>query len=65
MDEEKLGLSLYDWSLPGWVDAAPCGGYLRDPLSNRFQAVVCHFSDYALMEQRFRIHLPLVSRGRR
>jgi ABC-type glycerol-3-phosphate transport system substrate-binding protein len=60
MDEAELKLYLYDWSSNRWVDGEPCGGYLRDPLNNILQAVVCHFSDYALVDRPYAIYLPVV-----
>jgi len=60
MDEADLKLYLYDWTSNRWVDGEPCGGYLRDPLNNILQAVVCHFSDYALVDRPYAVHLPVV-----
>jgi ABC-type glycerol-3-phosphate transport system substrate-binding protein len=63
MDETELKLYLFDWAIHSWVDADPCGGYLRDPLNNILQAMVCHFSDYALDDRPFKIHLPVAVRS--
>jgi multiple sugar transport system substrate-binding protein len=60
MDENALRLYTYDWSINSWVDADPCGGYVRWPDENLLQAFVCHFSDYGMMQFAFRIHLPLI-----
>jgi ABC-type glycerol-3-phosphate transport system substrate-binding protein len=62
MDEETLKLYIYDWAAATWLDADPCGGYVRDPLHNILQAAVCHFSDYALLDRPFRAYLPLALR---
>ena len=64
MDEEELKLYIYHWSSGLWVDADPCGGYIRDPLNNILEAGICHFSDYALGDWPvFAIYLPLTLRG--
>jgi ABC-type glycerol-3-phosphate transport system substrate-binding protein len=60
MDEAELKLYLYDWSSNRWVEGEPCGGYLRDPPNNILQAVVCHFSDYALVDRPYAIYLPVL-----
>jgi ABC-type glycerol-3-phosphate transport system substrate-binding protein len=60
MDEDSLVLYNYDWSRSIWVDADPCGGYVRKPAENILQAAVCHFSDYALMEAMNQIFLPII-----
>jgi hypothetical protein len=62
MDENELRLYTYDWSSHLWVEADPCGGYVRDPLNNILQAAVCHFSDYALMDWPYAIYLPLIAK---
>jgi ABC-type glycerol-3-phosphate transport system substrate-binding protein len=62
MDENELKLYQYDWSLGTWVDADPCDGYSRDTTNNVLQAFVCHFSDYALDDRPYAIHLPSVLR---
>jgi ABC-type glycerol-3-phosphate transport system substrate-binding protein len=63
MDENQLKLYLFDWTVHSWVDADPCGGYVRDPQNNILRAMVCHFSDYALDDRPFKIHLPVAVRG--
>jgi ABC-type glycerol-3-phosphate transport system substrate-binding protein len=64
MDEEELKLYIYHWSSGLWVDADPCGGYIRDPLNNILEAGICHFSDYALGDWPvFVNYLPLTLRG--
>ena len=64
MDEEELKLYSYHWSSGLWVDANPCGGYIRDPLNNILEAGICHFSDYALGDWPvFATYLPLTLRG--
>ena len=63
MDEDRLKLYTYDWTSASWVDADPCGGYVRDPLNNILQAGVCHFSDYALIGWPHSIYLPIVLRN--
>jgi ABC-type glycerol-3-phosphate transport system substrate-binding protein len=60
MDEDDLKLYLYEWPSNTWVEADPCGGYVRDPLNNIMQAAVCHFSDYALVDRPYAIYLPLL-----
>ena len=63
MDENELKLFNYDWQNNEWVDANPCGGYIRDPLNNKLTSIVCHFSDHALMDRPVnRVYLPLVSK---
>jgi ABC-type glycerol-3-phosphate transport system substrate-binding protein len=64
MDENELKLYQFDWSRGTWVDAQPCGGYSRDLLNNVLQARVCHFSDYALDDRPYAIHLPTLLRNR-
>jgi multiple sugar transport system substrate-binding protein len=59
MDENSLKLYNYDWSLNAWVDADPCGGYVRESDANMLQAAVCHFSDYGAMDWAYKIFLPL------
>ena len=60
MEEGDLKLYNYDWSTHSWVDAAPCGGYLRLPEENILQAAVCHFSDYGLTDWPYGIFLPAI-----
>jgi ABC-type glycerol-3-phosphate transport system substrate-binding protein len=60
MDEGSLKLYIYDWAASTWVDADPCGGYVRDLPNNILQAAVCHFSDYALADRPFRVYVPLI-----
>jgi maltose-binding protein MalE len=62
MDEGALILYNYDWSTNSWVDADPCGGYLRDPENNILQARVCHFSDYAVFDWVSKNFLPSIIR---
>lgn len=59
MDENSLRLYNYDWSINSWVDANPCGGYIRNPDANILQAAVCHFSDYGVMDWLYRVFLPI------
>jgi hypothetical protein len=63
MDESTLKLYNYDWARGVWVDADPCGGYVRDPAGNVLQATVCHFSDYAMMDRRYSVYLPILLRA--
>jgi hypothetical protein len=63
MDENALRLYNYHWPSGSWVDAAPCGGYVTDTLNNVLQAVVCHFSDYAMMDWPYKVYLPVVLRS--
>jgi ABC-type glycerol-3-phosphate transport system substrate-binding protein len=63
MNEGQLKLYSFDWLSHLWVAADPCGGYVRDPLNQRFQAAVCHSGDYALMDWPYGVYLPLVSRA--
>lgn len=62
MDEAHLMLYSYDWSAGLWIDATPCGGYWRDLANNILQAMVCHFSDYAMLGWANWIYLPVVLR---
>lgn len=62
MDESSLVLYNYDWATQLWKDADPCGGYVRLPEENTLKAVVCHFSDYAMMNLLKWIHLPMIIR---
>lgn len=63
MDENELELYLFDWGSGLWVAADPCGGYVRDPLNNILQAAVCHFSDYAMVDRPYAVHLPIIVRS--
>jgi hypothetical protein len=63
MDENELKLYNYDWSNNSWIDANPCGGYVRNLDNNILQAAVCHFSDYAMMHRRYKIYLPVTLRS--
>jgi hypothetical protein len=63
MDEDRLKLYAYDWSTGSWVDADPCGGYIRDTENKILKAMVCHFTDYALMDPPGYIYLPLIVRN--
>jgi hypothetical protein len=63
MDESQLRLYNYDWENHVWVDADPCGGYLRDLPGNRLTAIVCHFSDHALVDWPYQLHVPLILKG--
>ena len=65
MDEEQLRFYNYDWPSQSWVDADPCGGYVRDAGNNELSARVCHFCDHGLMDWAFRHFLPLSLRGAR
>jgi branched-chain amino acid transport system substrate-binding protein len=57
-------LVLYTWTGSQWVDADPCGGYIRDVDNNILKIIICHFSDYVLLgEREYRIYLPLVLRS--
>jgi ABC-type glycerol-3-phosphate transport system substrate-binding protein len=60
MDESDLGLYSYDWSSGSWIEAVPCGGYVRDPESNRLSATVCSFFEYALIDKPHSVYLPLM-----
>jgi len=60
MDENTLKLYQYDWATSSWVDANPCGGYVREPENNILQAAVCHFSDYGLRDGGNKIYLPVI-----
>jgi len=67
-DHDLLGadedtLVLYTWDGDQWVEAKPCGGYLRYPEVNVLHAILCHLSDYVLLAERAdRLYLPLVER---
>ena len=67
-DEDMYGveedtLTLYTWNGDQWVNAEPCGGYLRDLANNVLHVVLCHFSDYILLADRDnRVFLPLVGK---
>jgi ABC-type glycerol-3-phosphate transport system substrate-binding protein len=62
MDEDNLALYNYDWQAYAWIEADPCGGYARNTVDNMLQAVVCHFSDYGLLDWPYRVFLPLITR---
>jgi branched-chain amino acid transport system substrate-binding protein len=54
-------LALYTWDGSQWLDAEPCGGYVRDLDNNVLRIGICHFSDYVLLgELEYRVYLPLV-----
>ena len=67
-DHDLLGaeedtLVLYTWTGDQWIEAKPCGGYLRYPQDNVLHAILCHLSDYVLLAERAnRLYLPLVAR---
>lgn len=60
MDEDLLILYTYDGASGAWVDVAACGEYVRDAVNNVLQVSLCHFCDYALLEEFRRIYLPTV-----
>lgn len=58
---DEATLTLYTWDGSQWVDAAPCGGYIRDLDNNILKIVLCHFSDYVLLgETQADIYLPAI-----
>ena len=64
-DEDVAGvdestLTLYTWDGSQWVDAEPCGGYIRDLDNNILKIIICHFSDYVLLGESKRIYLPII-----
>lgn len=59
MDEDSLILYNYDWATNAWFSANPCGGYNRNPDNNILQAMVCHFSDYGMMDWLHKVFLPI------
>lgn len=59
MDEGALRLYNYNWPTASWSPADPCGGYVRDPANNSLQAIICHFSDYALKDWLHNLYLPI------
>jgi branched-chain amino acid transport system substrate-binding protein len=65
-DEDVVGvdestLTLYTWNGSQWVDAEPCGGYIRDLYNNILKIIICHFSDYVLLgERQYTIYLPII-----
>ena len=59
MDEDELKLYNYDWPSHSWVEANPCSGYVTDTVNNILQAIVCHFTDYALVDWPYTVYLPL------
>jgi len=65
-DEDVAGidestLTLYTWNGSQWVDAEPCGGYIRDLYNNILKIIICHFSDYVLLgERQYTIYLPII-----
>jgi hypothetical protein len=62
MDELALKLYNYDWTSKSWTDANPCGGYVRLPEENILKAIICHFSDYALVDWVDWIYLPIITK---
>jgi branched-chain amino acid transport system substrate-binding protein len=66
-DHDLLGaaedtLVLYTWDSDQWIEAKPCGGYLRYLQDNVLHAILCHLSDYVLLAKRTdRLYLPLVA----
>ena len=62
VDESML--TLYIWNDNQWIDAVPCGGYVRDLDGNTLKATICHFSDYALLgKTAYRVYLPVILRS--
>jgi len=60
---DESTLMLYMWDGSQWVDAQPCGGYIRDLDNNVLQIIICHFSDYVVLgESRHDIDLPVILR---
>lgn len=65
-DEDVMGaqestLTFYIWNGSQWVDAEPCGGYIRDLDNNILKIIICHFSDYVLLgEAAYQVYLPLL-----
>ena len=61
---DEATLRFYTWNGSQWVDAQPCGGYLRDSTNNVLQAIICHFSDYVLLgESKWSVYLPIILKG--
>jgi branched-chain amino acid transport system substrate-binding protein len=64
-DEDMAGvdastLLLYTWNGSQWMDAAPCGGYIRDLDNTILKIIICHFADYVLLgESEYKVYLPL------
>ena len=67
-DEDMQGVDestmmFYYWDGGQWVDAAPCGDYVRDLSNNVLQVGICKLGDYVLLaEEQHMIHLPMVQR---
>jgi hypothetical protein len=59
MDKDELKLYNYDWPSHSWVEANPCGGYVTDTVNRILRAIVCHFTDYALVDWPYAVYLPL------
>ena len=58
---DESSMMLYYWNGSQWVDAEPCGGYMRDLTNNVLQVGICKLGDYVLLaERQFLIHLPTV-----
>ena len=65
-DEDVQGidestLTFYYWNGSQWVDAEPCGDYVRDPDNNVLQVGICKLGDYVLLGNiQYTIHLPVI-----
>jgi branched-chain amino acid transport system substrate-binding protein len=58
---DESTLTFYYWNGSQWVDAEPCGEYVRDVVNNVLAVGICKLGDYVLLgEIQHTIFLPMI-----